>query len=144
VPEQTRLVDDGLFSTTGAAITLRGAQCAECGTTTFPVQTSCPRCGATAMAEVQLPSRGRLWSFTVQSFEPKEPYCGPAVFEPFGVGYVDLGPVVVESRLTRNDPAELAIDQPVELSLIPVFTDADGTTVLSFAFGPVEPAQASS
>jgi uncharacterized OB-fold protein len=130
--DPTRLVDDSLFLD-GA---LRGAACPACGTTTFPIQDSCPRCGAGEMAEVALPHRGSLWSFTVQAFEPKPPYRGMGEFEPYGVGYVDLGPVVVECRLTVSDPAALAIGQPVELQLIPAFVDEDGTTVLTFAFAP--------
>jgi uncharacterized protein len=133
VSERTRLIDERLFINGGA---LRGAECTACATTTFPAQLSCPRCSASAMAEVALPRRGSLWSFTVQAFEPKQPYRGQTPFEPYGVGYVDLGPVIVESRLTVNDPAALAIGQPVELTLFPAFTDDDGTTVLSFAFGP--------
>jgi len=133
----TRLVDEALF--VGADANLRGAACPACGTTTFPAQDSCPRCGGAEMAEVSLPRRGSLWSFTVQNFEPKTPYRGIGEFEPYGVGYVDLGPVVVESRLTVNDPAALTIGQQVEMRLIPAFEDEDGTTtVLTFAFAPTQ------
>jgi uncharacterized protein len=136
----TRLVDDSLF--VGDEPALRGAACPACATTTFPAQDSCPRCGATGMAEVPLPRSGSLWSFTVQSFEPKSPYRGIGEFEPYGVGYVDLGPVIVESRLTVHNPGALAIGQPFELQLIPAFEDEDGTTVLTFAFAPATDATA--
>ena len=52
------------------------------------------------MAPVELADRGTLWTWTVQAFEPKAPYRVPdAGFTPYGVGYVDLGDVIVESRL---------------------------------------------
>lgn len=133
--EVTRLVDESLFTDTSGTA-LRGAACDACGTTTFPAQCSCPRCGGAAMTIIALPASGQLWSFTVQYFEPKTPYRGRDEFEPYGVGYVDLGPVIVESRLTVNDPSAMSIGQPVALTTVPVFDDADGTTVLTFAFGP--------
>jgi uncharacterized protein len=131
----TRLVDATLF-TDESGRALRGSACDACGTTTFPAQGSCPRCGGGEMTGTALPARGTLWSFTIQSFEPKTPYRGRGEFRPFGVGYVDLGPVIVESRLTVNDPAALAIGQAMVLTTVPAFDDEDGTTVLTFAFGP--------
>jgi uncharacterized OB-fold protein len=89
------------------------------------------------MEEQLLHRTGTLWSFTVQAFEPKPPYAGPEVFEPYGVGYVELdGQVIVEARLTEADPAALAIGAPVELAIVPFRTDPDGTEVLTFAFRP--------
>jgi uncharacterized OB-fold protein len=97
---------------------------------------------------VLLPRRGRLWSWTIQGFLPKSPpYAGretPQDFVPYGVGYVQLdldgadGGVIVEARLTENDPDRLTIGMPVELVVIPFTTDDDGTEVVTFAFAPVE------
>jgi uncharacterized OB-fold protein len=134
--EATRLVDETLFVRAADTVTLRGAQCTACSTTTFPHQASCPRCGGVDMADVALPRAGHIWSFTVQCFEPKSPYRGGQPFEPYGVGYVDLGPVIVASRLTVNDPDALAIGAPVDLTVIPAFQDDTGTTVLTYAFAP--------
>jgi uncharacterized OB-fold protein len=86
------------------------------------------------MEAVALPRSGRLWSFTVQSFEPKAPYRGS--FTPYGVGYVDLGSVIVEARLTERDPDHLAIGADMELTLVPAFHDDDGIEVRTFAFAP--------
>lgn len=131
----TRLVDETLFDDADGQA-LRGSVCEHCGTTTFPAQQGCPRCGASAMVATALPTTGRLWSFTVQCFEPKPPYRGLGDFVPYGVGYVDLGPVVVEARLTVSDPDALSIGHPMRLTTIPAFADEDGTVVLTFAFAP--------
>jgi len=134
-----RLIDPSLFAgdlDSGEAPALRGSRCGQCATVTFPAQDSCPRCGATAMAAEELPKEGSLWAFTVQGFEPKPPYRGEGPFTPYGIGYVDLGSVLVEARLTENDPVTLHAVDRVELRLIPVFTDPDGATVLTFAFAP--------
>lgn len=126
-------IAEGLFFRLGSEPALRGAECAECGCVTFPYQNSCPRCTASAMSELPLPRTGRLWSWTVQGFPPKSPpYASDIPFGPYGVGYIDLGVVLVESRLTEHRPSLLRIGMPME-----VVTIAWGDRV-SFAFAPVE------
>lgn len=85
---------------------------------------------------VPLSRRGTLWSWTIQSFAPKSPpYTGPAEFEPFAIGYVELaGEVIVETRLTQMDG--LIIGMPVECVIVPF--DERRTT---FAFRPMETVQ---
>jgi uncharacterized OB-fold protein len=93
------------------------------------------------MREALLPRRGTLWTFTTQGFLPKHPYAGPETeetFQPYGLGYVDLGgQVKVEARLTENDPAKLRIGMEMELVVLPLRTAPDGSEVLTFAFRPV-------
>ena len=94
---------------------LRGSRCADCATVVFPVVRSCPRCSATDLGDHTLPATGTLWSFTTQTFAPKAPYVAPPDgFAPFGVGYVDLGEVLVEARLDA-DPDALRIGIPMRL-----------------------------
>ncbi len=116
---------------------LAGGRCSDCSTTTFPHQDGCPRCGGGRMERIGLPTTGDLWSYTVQSFPPKHPYRGLEPFEPFGVGYVDLGDVCVESRLTVNDVDALALGMSMHLVTITAFLD-DGVPVQTFAFAPQE------
>lgn len=123
---------------------LAGTRCAGCGTVTFPAQDGCPRCAGPEMVPVELPDHGALWTWTVQSFEPKLPYRVPATgFEPFGVGYVDLGDLIVESRLV-GDPAELEIGMPMRLTLLPLWQNEDGSPVVTYAFTPEHVHQAGS
>jgi uncharacterized OB-fold protein len=90
------------------------------------------------MEERLLDRTGTLWSYTVQGFRPKDPYAGPADFEPFGVGYVELaGQVIVEAVLTESDPDALAIGAPMELCVVPFGSDDDGREVVTFAFRPI-------
>jgi uncharacterized OB-fold protein len=95
------------------------------------------------MADVRLPRTGTLWTWTVQAFHPKSPpYRGDDTaesFVPYGVGYVDLeGELLVEARLTENDPERLAVGAEMELVLVPLYRDDDGNDVLTFAFRPVQ------
>ena len=123
---------------------LIGSRCDDCGATTFPKQGRCPRCSGSAMAELLLPRRGTLVSWTTQGFPPVVPYAGDATgtsFVPFGVGLVQLDDVVrVESRLTESDPAKLAFGMEVELQVVPFYVDEAGDEIMTFAFAPAEEA----
>ena len=115
---------------------LAGSRCSSCGTVTFPVQAGCARCAGTDLTKVELADRGTLWTWTVQAFEPKAPYRAPeGGFAPYGVGYVDLGDVIIESRLL-GDPARFEIGMPMRLTLLPLGPGADGSPVVSYAFEP--------
>ena len=126
-------VEPGLFASLEPP-RLAGSRCARCATVTFPAQRGCPKCAASDMVRVELADHGTLWTWTVQAFEPKAPYRAPATgFEPYAVGYVDLGDVIVEARLT-GDPAGLEIGMPMSLTLLPVWDGVDGSTVVTYAF----------
>jgi uncharacterized protein len=147
-------VDEALFSWPDEP-RLIGSICAACATTTFPAQQSCPRCTRTDVRAAPLATTGRLWTWTVQAFEPKPPYLADGPFEPYGVGYVELaaqdhcaipggrppgapraGAVLVESRLTEASPDRLEIGAQMTLTFIPVRRDAAGNRVVTFAFAP--------
>ena len=73
---------------------------------------------------------GKLWSWTIQGFEPKAPYAGPQPFRPFGVGYVELpGEVIVETRLTATEGLKIGMNMEL------VIEDFDATRSC-FAFAP--------
>jgi uncharacterized OB-fold protein len=129
----TRPVDAGLFAD-GPAPRLVGGRHRATGRIVFPMPAD-----PDSFEPCVLPTRGRLWSYTIQRFAPKSPpYGGAQPFEPFAVGYVELpDAVIVESRLTDVDFAELAVGMAVELTTTPLRTDPDGTVVTTFAFRPV-------
>lgn len=133
------LVADGLFNVDGDSVTLIAARCVDCDATLFPTQPSCPRCTGERMQPQLLPDRGTLWSYTIQRFRPKPPYDGPEDFEPYGVGYVRLGErVLVEGRLTENNPARLRIGQAMKVVTDRYTSNAEGAPVVTFAFQPID------
>lgn len=112
---------------------LLGGRCTVCGTHTFPRQGACPKCGAITDA-APLPLTGTLWSWTVQRIEPKPPYrSSPGAFEPFAVGYVDLGPVRVESILRGRAVDSWNFDDAVSLFVSADDLDEQGHAT-TFAF----------
>jgi uncharacterized OB-fold protein len=133
----TRPVAEHLFEVVDGAAVLLGGKCRDCGTVAFPELDGCTRCTGEDVAPHRLATEGTLWTFTVQALPLKPPYNGPAEFVPFGVGYADLGgEVLVEGRLTVNDPSRLAIDMPVKVVPQVYTTDADGNDVVTYAFAP--------
>jgi uncharacterized protein len=84
---------------------------------------------------VELPSRGLLWSYTVQRFAPKSPpYRADGPFAPFAVGYVELpGALIVESRLVDTPFDHLRVGLPMELTTFTLRSEADAN-ILMFAF----------
>jgi uncharacterized OB-fold protein len=61
-----------------------------------------------------------VWTWTVQRFPVKAPFRAPEPFEPFALGYVDLGPVRVEARLGGRPVDGWAIGDEVELAVEPL------------------------
>jgi uncharacterized OB-fold protein len=89
---------------------------------------------------VELPTRGVLWSFTVQRFRPKTPpYIGAddeKSFVPYAVGYVEFaGQVIVEGRILTADPSGLKIGQTMTVATEAFRTSTRGE-VLTYAFSP--------
>jgi uncharacterized OB-fold protein len=138
VAQAQRLIDEQLATLEAGTIQLWGSRCEDCGTVTFPQQSSCPRCTGAAMKRHALPRQGTLWSWTIQGFPPKSPpYGGSAEdFQPYGVGYVELGGKVrVEGILTVADPDRLEIGMTMHVVAIPAAGhEQDG--LLTFGFAP--------
>ncbi|PKZ65737.1 hypothetical protein CYJ73_09240 [Gordonia terrae] len=125
--EMSAVVDDTLFAQLDPPV-LAGSDCAECAVVGFPAVSRCPGCAGTSVSRVALPQRGTVWTWTEQAFAPKPPFRVPdSGFEPFVVAYVDLGVVLVESRVT----SPVRIGDEVELRLLDL---GDCTT---FAFEKV-------
>lgn len=136
-----RSVAESLFEWPTDTPRLKGSKCLACAQVTFPAQTACPRCGGNEVEQVPLSTRGTLWTWTRQRFQPKNPpYIGresAKEFKGYGVGYVELPEGRIEARLAVGIDEPLRIGMPMELTFVPFATDEDGTEVITFAFKPV-------
>ncbi len=111
-------------------LTLAGSRCATCTTVQFPRARQCAHCADENLVPIELPTSGRIWTWTVQRFPPKPPYVvPPGGFVPYAVGYVDLGEVLVESLLAPGD-RQPAIGDEVHLIRTPT---GDGRFTYAFA-----------
>ena len=123
---------------------LLGSRCTTCGTYFFPrADFFCrnPACDGTAFDEVPLSNRGRVWSWTVNRYQPPAPYVSPAgaggEFEPFGIAAVELAEekMVVLGQVVPG--ADVAVGDEVELVVDTLFTDEDGTEQVVWKWSPV-------
>ena len=126
-----QVVDTSLFASTDP-VALRGSACVACDAHVFPALATCPVCTGVDVTDVTLPTAGTVWSWTTQHFAPKAPYRTDE-FVPFSIGYVDLGPVIVEGWLVGR--TTWTIGEPVRLTLAKAWTDGDAV-VHTFAFEP--------
>jgi uncharacterized OB-fold protein len=130
---KTRPITDGLFGSDGDVPYLLAARCGTCRKAHFPASPVCPYCGADGCAEARVGPAGRLCLFTaVHNIPPG--YRGPT---PFGFGVVELEDGLrVITRLTEARVEQLRPGLAMRLVIEPLFTDDDGTVVLSYAFRP--------
>lgn len=129
-----------LFSGSPDAPRLYGGQHRETGRIVFPLPENADQNGYDT---VELKTRGKLWSWTIQRFRPKSPpYAGPESdhdFSPFALGYVELeGQIIIETRIVIDDFAHLTIGMDMEMTLIPFRTDETGNDIYTYAFRPVQ------
>ena len=123
-------VVDGLFrEEPDGSARLLGGRCPSCGGSFFPKQWSfCrnPRCGGTTLEDVDLSTRGTLWSFTDNRYAPPPPYPATEPFESYGVAAVELAEeqmVVLGQLATGAEPDRLEVGMEMELVLGPLYED---------------------
>ena len=128
-----RPIAPGLFVDGPDGPRLVAGRCRECGRTHFPLGPLCPYCGVDEPSESHVGPTARLKLFTAVLAKPPG-YRGEV---PYGFGVVELeGGLEVVTRLTESDPRRLRAGLPMRLVLEPLFTDDDGTAVITWAFAP--------
>lgn len=115
-------------------IHLLGTCCGGCGETFFPPRHFCAACSSGDMREIELDSRGTVQTFTIVHQQLN----GSVMVPPYAIVRVALenGPTV-QTVMASEDAATVAIGDAVETVAIPITTDKDGSTIVSFAARPV-------
>jgi uncharacterized OB-fold protein len=132
---------DGWFATddTGSPH-LIGSKCPRCATYVFPPRdNNCPNpaCDSDTLEPVALSTRGTLWSYTENRYPPPPPYPAPDPFEPFAIAAVELvdeGLIVLGKVVEGTLAADLKVGMAMELTTMPLFTDADGVERIVYAW----------
>tara|TARA_E500000305_G_C3971289_1_gene212049 strand:+ start:443 stop:889 length:447 start_codon:yes stop_codon:yes gene_type:complete len=139
---EQRPVDPRLFDWPSESPALKCSLCSECGARAFPVNKTCMACGSENVVESQLPVKGRLWTYTVQSFMPKTPYRSDETsetFRPFAIGYVELENTLrIETRIPVSEGRPLRIGMEMALDFYTHRIADDGTEIVSYQFRPAE------
>jgi uncharacterized protein len=132
---------DGWFATDDSGKHhLIGGKCPKCGTYVFPPrENNCPNpaCDSDTLEPVALSTRGTLWSYTENRYPPPAPYPAPDPFEPFAIAAVQLadeGLIVLGKVVEGTLAADLKVGIEMELTTMPLFTDADGVERIVYAW----------
>ena len=128
---ETRPIAPGLFGDDAATPRLLAGRCSTCRELHFPTSDTCPYCGGGTTTEKIGPD-ATLRLFTVVQTAPPG-YQGPV---PYGFGVVELNGtgLCVLGRLEETSLERLRPGLPMRLRIAPLFTDADGRSVLSWSF----------
>jgi uncharacterized OB-fold protein len=131
---------EGWFEIDSEGPRLIGTRCGDCGTYYFPKETVfCrnPTCASTALDEVRLSPRGRLWSFTNNCYAPPAPYVAPDPFVPYAIAAVELEEekLVVLGQVEGAGVEDLEAGMEMELTLAPLFEE-DGREVIVWKWRP--------
>jgi uncharacterized OB-fold protein len=126
----------GWFTLEDAAPHLIGTRCTACGTYFFPKETYfCrnPACASSALEEVQLSRRGRLWSYTNNCYAPPPPFVASDPFHPYAVAAVELEKerMVVLGQVEAGwDASQLEVGMEMELTVGTLYENAEREVVI--------------
>jgi uncharacterized OB-fold protein len=108
--------DNAFFFEGAKAGRLLIQSCDGCGALQHPPTPVCPRCGSFERGVVEPCGRGRVYSFVVNHHPPVRGFDYPLV-----VALVELEEGVrLVTNLVGVEPADVRIDMPVEVELVPV------------------------
>lgn len=122
---------------------LIGNRCKSCGDYFFPKAIICrnPKCNGTELEEVALSTKGELWSFTNNYYQPPKPYSSPEPFEPYAIVVVNLPKekLMVLGQLAAGYEFEsLKIGMEMELVVDTLSKDEGGNEYLIWKWKPIE------
>ena len=135
---------EGWFTMDEANPKLIGTRCIACNAVYFPRETiACrnPNCTHREFEDVELSSRGKIWSFTNNHYQPPDPYRGSEPFEPYAIAAVELEEekMIILGQVSNDIPFEdLKEGLPMELALGPLYED-DDKTYLVWKWRPAAP-----
>ena len=119
-----------------------GSKCRACGHYFFPKAKFCrnPYCKKNEPVEdVLLSRKGKLFSYTINYFQPPPPYHAIDPFTPFGIVVVDMPEgIKLIGQVPRSvDLKTLKIDTEMEVVREVLYVDVRGVEVMCWMFEPV-------
>jgi uncharacterized OB-fold protein len=133
-PVNRKPIEPGLFRLgEDGSLTLIGGFSPTSGHHHFPLLDTCPYSGAADVEERDLSGTGTLSGWTTVTIAPPG-YLGRV---PYGFGIVELTEGLrVIGRVTETDLDALSYGQPMRTVADVLYTDDDGTDVVTWAFAP--------
>ena len=135
-------VAKGLFTWPSDDPRFIATRCKSCGDVFFPAGEFCanPNCTGTEVEEILLSKRGKLYSCSIQYYQPPKPFVAPDPFVPFAVGIVEFPEGIrILGQLIDCDPEkDLKIGMDIEMLVEKLDEDAQGNEFVAWKFRPVK------
>lgn len=140
--EKSTPVIEGWFTMDLEAPHLIGTRCASCGDYFFPKTPSCrnPNCRGQDIEEVYLGRQGKLWSFTINYYQPPAPFVGPEPFSPYGICVVELPQerMMIAGQVAAGcDFGKLKIGMDMELIIEKLYADREENEFMVWKWKPL-------
>ena len=120
-------------------VRLLGSKCSDCGEVFFGKLATCQQCQSSNMESIILSRNGTLYSYTVVRNRPPGDYKGPDnPFQPFSSGLVELPEGVRILSVLDCGVDEAKIGMKLELSILELYEDQEGRSVLTYKFKPTK------
>lgn len=121
---------------------LIGSRCKSCGDYFFPKVKLCanPKCMSTDVEEVRLSRTGKLYTYTINYYQPPYPYVAPTPFVPYATAVVELEKEKLKVQglvVSGYDFSKLKIGMKMDVVLETLHKDASGNDVIVWKFKPV-------
>jgi uncharacterized OB-fold protein len=112
---------------------LIGVRCRSCSSVVFPVSRLCQGCGRDDVEEVELGTRGTVWTYTIVHVG----YGSIVLVPPYATAFVELeGGGFVHTPVVGCELEDVRIGMEVELELLPTGVN-EGEETVTYAFRPV-------
>lgn len=109
----------GLFTWPSDDPRFIATRCKACGDVFFPSRDFCanPDCGSQEVEEIKLSKRGKLYSYSIQYYQPPKPFVPANPYVPVGLGLVEFpeGVRISGQMMDCNPEKELKLNLDVEM-----------------------------
>lgn len=123
-------------------VRLMSAKCNACGTYFFPKDhyQHRPGCSREGVADVLLPNKGKLASYTIQYYPCPPPFKTEKKITPYGIGLVEFEDekIQVAGIITETDLAALELGMAMETTTMAMYTNEEKQQVVTWAFRAVQ------
>ncbi len=130
-------VAEGMFTWPSDDPRLMATKCKKCGDVFFPSREFCsnPKCSSQEVEQILLSKKGKLYSYTIQYYQPPKPFVPADPFVPFGIGLVEFpeGIRVCGQMMDCDPEKDLKLGMDVEMVI-----DALDDKVVAWKFRPVK------
>lgn len=133
---------EGWFTMPPAEPHLIGSRCKSCGDYFFPKTKACgnPNCMSSDVEEVLFSRKGKLYTYTINYYQPPPPYVSPEPFVPYATAVMELEKEKMKiggQIVSGCDFKKLKIGIELEVVLELLYKDEPGNEVMVWKFKPL-------